>query len=184
MKVYTKTGDKGSTSLVGGQRIAKNDLRIEAYGTTDELVAHIAYLRDILNNEPVCKELVQIQDDCMVIGSLLATHPTDTHLNLPHVKETNITFLEKAMDKMDEELEPLKRFVVPGGHMAVSYCHIVRTVCRRAERIIVALNETQDIPSNVIEYINRLSDYFFVLSRYLTKVYKVEEIPWEPRLEK
>ena len=184
MKVYTKTGDKGSTSLVGGQRISKCDLRIEAYGTTDELVANIAYLRDLLDIENLIEELIQIQDDCMVIGSLLATHPADTHLKLPEIRDSHIEKLELAIDQMEEHLEPIRFFVIPGGHVVVSHCHVVRTVCRRAERIIIALNETQKVPVNVIRYINRLSDYSFVLSPYLTKEFKVNEIPWEPKLEK
>lgn len=184
MKVYTKTGDKGQTALVGGQRIPKNHLRIEAYGTVDELVSHIAYLRDLIENDLLVKELIQIQDSCMVISSNLATHENDAHLKLPEITDLNVSFLEKLIDEKEEELEPVNYFVIPGGHQAVSYCHVVRTVCRRAERIIITLNETQKVSDYVLQYINRLSDYFFVLSRYLTVIYKVNEIHWKPRLQK
>lgn len=171
MKIYTKTGDTGTTALFGGQRVSKADLRVDAYGTVDELNSYLGLLFE--------EELIlQIQDRLFTIGAMLATEPGNTKVKVPHLSEDDIIVLEKAIDKMEEGLEPMKHFILPGGHPTVSFCHIARTVCRRAERIVVALN---DVDPLVIKYLNRLSDYLFVLSRFLSKKLHAKETPWIPK---
>ena len=182
MKIYTKTGDKGTTSLIGGKRVPKYNLRIEAYGTVDELIAYIGLLRDQSININSKADLLEIQDKLMVCASVLATDCEDCEIKLPEVKEKDITFLEDKIDAMELELEPLRSFIYNGGHTTVSFCHIARTVCRRAERITIQLSEKFHVPENVLKYINRLSDYLFVLSRKLGKDLKIEEIPWRAQL--
>lgn len=181
MKVYTKTGDKGETSLIGGVRVKKYDLRIEAYGTVDELNSFVGIIRDQEINEEYYHQLIEIQDRLFTIGSILAAAPK-SKMKLPELEEKDITFLEEAMDKMDEELEPMRSFVLPGGHTTVSHTHIARCVCRRAERNTIALAEEAEVSPLVIQYLNRLSDYLFVLSRKLTKDLNAKEIPWKPRM--
>jgi cob(I)alamin adenosyltransferase len=180
MKVYTKTGDKGETSLFGGTRVSKGNLRIHAYGTVDELNSYIGLLRDLSNVGSSCAELVRIQDRLFTLGAILATESESAKKRLPLIYQTDIEFLEKAIDKMESTLDPIKTFVLPGGHPTVSYCHIARCVCRRAERLTVELAEDHEIESLVIQYLNRLSDYLFVLSRFLTKSLNATEIPWIP----
>lgn len=188
MKVYTKTGDKGQTSLFGGTRIPKYNLRIEAYGTIDELNSYIGLIRDQKIDKNTFDTLVKIQNELFTLGSMLAT-PKDKELlkngkerlNIPKINEEDIAFLEKEMDKMDNELPAMTNFILPGGHPTVSYCHIARTVCRRAERITVNLSETEDINSITISYLNRLSDYLFVLARKLSKDNQAIEVAWIPR---
>lgn len=189
MKIYTKTGDKGQTSLFGGTRVSKNHIRIEAYGTVDELNSWIGLIRDQNIDEEYRITLIEIQDRLFTLGALLAADPEksknskgENKFNLPQIIETDISFLENSIDKMEENLEPLKSFVLPGGHTTVSYCHIARCVCRRAERLSVALDETQNIDEILIKYLNRLSDYLFVLSRKLSSDLKANEQPWRPRL--
>lgn len=189
MKIYTKTGDKGQTSLFGGTRVSKNHIRIEAYGTVDELNSWIGLIRDQEMNEDYKNLLIEIQDRLFTIGALLAADPEKSKntqgnekFNLPKVTEEDITLLENAIDKMEESLEPLKSFVLPGGHTTVSYCHIARCVCRRAERLSVSLDEQQPIEEIIIKYLNRLSDYLFTLSRKLSSDLKAKEQPWKPRL--
>lgn len=178
MKIYTKTGDKGTTSLLGGQRVAKYELRIEAYGSVDELNANLGLLRDHLSMLPEQQnQLISVQNALFAIGSHLATEGTPA-FPLPELKETWSTQLEKAMDRMDESLPPLRNFVLPGGHSAVSVAHICRTVCRRAERRVAALGAESEIPDPVLPYLNRLSDYLFVLSRFAALTLKIEETPW------
>ena len=182
MKIYTKTGDKGKTSLIGGARVFKHDLRLEAYGTIDELIAWVGLLKDYLTNENDISILINIQNKLMITSALLATDSLELMNDLPQLKENDIVLVENEIDRIDKNLLPLTSFILPGGHKVVSYCHITRTVCRRAERIISNLSEAEDVNSLVIKYVNRLSDYFFTLSRKLSKELKVKEIKWEPEL--
>lgn len=179
-KIYTKTGDKGTTGLFGGKRVPKNDLRIEAYGTVDELNVHVGLVRDALTAEALRSELKEIQDRLFTIGAILATDP-DKPLPTPDLHEHDITALEEAMDRMDEALPALKNFILPGGHLTVSYCHLARVVCRRAERLTVALHEVSPVPALPMRYLNRLSDYFFVLGRYVGQQLGAAEVIWQPR---
>lgn len=182
MKVYTKKGDTGTTQLIGGTRIPKSALRIEAYGTVDELNSYIGLIRDQEIHETYVSQLIEIQDRLFTIGSSLAADPEKSSMKIPDLLETDITFLEESMDKMDESLPEMKFFVLPGGHTTVSFCHIARCICRRAERIIVALNENEYVNEQIFKYINRLSDYLFVLSRKLTQDLNAKEQPWHPRM--
>jgi cob(I)alamin adenosyltransferase len=182
MKIYTKKGDTGETSLIGGKRVAKNDIRIESYGTVDELNSWVGLLRDQSIEENYITELIEIQDRLFTIGSTLATSPEGTKMKLPELKAEDITFLENAIDKMNEVLPEMKSFVLPGGNTIVSYCHISRCVCRRAERLTVALNDDNEHFKKVIQYLNRLSDYLFVLARKITMDTSANEIPWKPRM--
>jgi len=178
MKIYTKTGDKGTTSLVGGERVAKNHIRLDAYGTVDELIANIGLLRDQhLSNEQK-NFLVQIQDELMIVASHFASGNEQVLNKMPVINEWDIIILEKEIDLMDESLEPLKSFILPGGHPAVSICHICRTVCRRAEREAYKLSCEYYVDELTLKYLNRLSDYLFVLSRKLAAIFNAEEIPW------
>ena len=181
MKIYTKTGDAGTTALFGGKRVSKADLRIDTYGTIDELNSHVGLLRDQEVNKTRKEILIEIQDRLFTTGSLLATEPGNTKVKVPVLAEGDITFLEKEIDSMELELEPMKSFVLPGGHPSVSSGHIARTVCRRAERLVIALSNQEHVDPLVIKYLNRLSDYLFVLCRMMTKELKAEEIPWRPR---
>ncbi len=180
-KIYTKTGDKGETGLFGGKRLPKNHIRIESYGTVDELNAYIGMLRDLVPKENQKVVLKEIQDRLFTIGSNLASDP-DKNMSTPDVKASDIELLESEMDRMDEHLPPLKNFILPGGHTTVSFCHIARTVCRRAERMVVALSYNEaPLETIIIRYLNRLSDYLFVLGRQLSMDLEAEEIPWHPR---
>ena len=182
MKVYTKTGDKGDTSLFGGKRVKKSDLRIDAYGTVDELNSWIGLIRDQKINANSTLELLEIQDRLFTIGSHLATEFGKMQDKLPAISNLDIEYLERAIDRMDEALAPMTSFVLPGGHTTVSYCHLARCVCRRTERLVVALSIDQQVAEVLIQYLNRLSDYLFVLSRYLTKELKATETPWKARI--
>lgn len=182
MKVYTKKGDTGTTGLIGGTRILKSSLRIEAYGTIDELNSFLGLIRDQKINDKIIAQLLEIQDRLFTIGSSLAADPEKSKMSLPQLFEEDVKKLEDWMDEMDETLPPMKNFVLPGGHTIVSYCHISRCVCRRAERIVVELNQHEFVANLVIMYINRLSDYLFILSRKLTQDLKAEEHPWIPRM--
>jgi len=180
MKIYTKKGDKGETGLLGGTRISKSHIRIESYGTVDELNSWIGLIRD----QPVDKHtkdvLVRIQDRLFTIGSHLASDPEKSKAKIPDIKEEDVISLEKEMDAMNEVLPEMRSFVLPGGHTTVSYCHIARCICRRAERCTVALASEEKVEDIIIKYLNRLSDYLFVLSRKLTQDLRAEEIPWKP----
>ncbi len=180
-RIYTKTGDQGETSLLGGVRVPKNHIRIEAYGTVDELNAFIGLIRDQAIPLDEQEFLLEIQDRLFTIGSLLASAP-DTKAKIPELTPGDVSRLEREMDKMDEELTPLKNFILPGGHPVVSYCHIARCVCRRAERTIVALSMQEAVNELIIIYINRLSDYLFMLSRWTSRFFSVPETPWKPQL--
>lgn len=179
-KIYTKTGDKGQTGLIGGTKLSKGHIRIEAYGTVDELNAYIGLVADLVPD--YITELRHIQDRLFVIGSMLACDPEkDIKMTIPEIKEEDISFLEKRIDEMEKELPEMKSFILPGGHLHVSHIHIARTVCRRAERAVVRLSETDSKTSPLVtKYLNRLSDYLFVLARYTGMQLKVEEIKWYP----
>jgi cob(I)alamin adenosyltransferase len=181
-KVYTKTGDKGQTSLIGGTRLPKHHIRIEAYGTVDELNSHIGLLRDVIEETTTNALLVSIQDRLFTIGSQLAADPVKNKMQLPPVFEEDVVALEKAIDRISEQVPEMKSFVLPGGHVHVSYCHIARCVCRRAERAVLRLAETETVEEIHAKYLNRLSDYLFMLSRWLTMELKAREIPWKPKL--
>lgn len=181
-KIYTKTGDKGQTSLIGGTRLPKHHIRIEAYGTVDELNSHIGLVRDQQIDGNSKNILVEIQDRLFTIGSLLAADPEKNKMKLPQVSEEDIVLLEKEIDKMNETLPEMKQFVLPGGHTTVSFCHIARCVCRRAERAVLRLAENETVDEILYKYLNRLSDYLFVLSRKFTQDLQAEEIPWKPRV--
>lgn len=191
MKIYTKTGDKGTTSLYGGTRVPKYHLRIESYGTIDELNSYIGLISTQQIDENTTTSLLKIQNELFTIGSMLAT-PQDKEtlksgkerLNIPKVDTNSITYLEQEIDTMNENLPAMTHFVLPGGHQTVSYCHIARCICRRAERITVQLSEEVLINENVLKYLNRLSDYLFVLARKLTYDNNIEEIPWIPEKKK
>lgn len=184
MKIYTKTGDKGTTSLIGGTKVPKSHLRIEAYGTVDELNSWIGLIGDQIKLKQEKKTLQEIQDRLFTIGSSLACDPKkEPKLKIPDLLELDIIFLEKEIDKMNKKLPEMKTFIIPGGHPVVSSIHIARCVCRRTERLIVALERNKMfVDPLIIKYLNRLSDYLFVLARYVSKSLKVKEIPWRPRV--
>ncbi len=182
MKIYTKTGDNGTTALFGGKRVSKSELRIDAYGTIDELNSWIGLLRDQEVNRHRAEELIEIQDRLFTIGSILATEPGNTKVKIPALHETDVNFLENRIDSMESHLEPMKSFVLPGGHSSVSFGHVARTICRRAERLVIALDGQEKVIPIVIQYLNRLSDYLFVLCRMMTKELKAPETPWKPRM--
>jgi len=185
IKIYTKTGDAGLTSLLGGTKVPKSHLRIESYGTIDELNSHIGFANDLIQHEKTNHMLREIQDRLFTIGASLAVDPEkEPQMKMPDLSEADIILLEAQIDAMETELPPMKSFILPGGHMAVSALHICRCVCRRAERICVFLKEEDIfIDPLVIKYMNRLSDYLFVLSRYMAHVLQVAEIPWKPRVK-
>jgi cob(I)alamin adenosyltransferase len=181
-KIYTKTGDKGLTSLLGGTRLPKHHIRIEAYGTVDELNSHIGLLRDVVKEENTIQLLLSIQDRLFTMGSHLATDPEHVgKMQLPQLHEEDIVALEKEIDSMSSVLPEMKSFVLPGGHVHVSYCHIARCVCRRAERAVLKLAENEQVNEIHFKYLNRLSDYLFMLSRFLTMKLNVTETPWKPK---
>ena len=184
LKIYTKTGDLGKTSLIGGTKVPKSNIRIEAYGTVDELNSYIGLTSDLITHEPSKFILKEIQDRLFTIGSSLACNPEkESRLKIPDLKEEDITLLEKEIDSMNEHLAPMKSFILPGGHVSISTAHITRCVCRRAERICVNMQQ-QDlfVEPLVIKYLNRLSDYLFILARYIGHLLRVEDVPWKARI--
>ncbi|HVZ97165.1 MAG TPA: cob(I)yrinic acid a,c-diamide adenosyltransferase [Chitinophagaceae bacterium] len=183
-KIYTKTGDKGKTSLIGGTKILKSDLRIEAYGTIDELNSWIGYIADYINDFSANQMLKEVQDRLFTIGSSLACDPEkETKLSIPDLREEDVIRLETEMDTIAETLPEMKHFILPGGHSSVSVTHIARCVCRRAERYCVRLSsEAGHVDPLVLKYLNRLSDYLFILARYLSKLHNSQEIAWTPRV--
>jgi len=190
MKVYTKTGDKGTTALFGGTRVPKHHIRIESYGTIDELNSHIGLIRDQDINSIYKNTLMHIQDRLFTVGAILATDPDKAtlkngkqRLNIPKISNDDIARLEQEMDTMEDSLPPMTHFVLPGGHQTVSFCHIARCVCRRAERLASHLNELEPFQPETLMYINRLSDYLFVLARKLSYELNAEEIKWIPQKE-
>jgi cob(I)alamin adenosyltransferase len=182
MKIYTKTGDKGYTSLIGGTRVPKHHLRIESYGTVDELNSYIGLIRDQQISEYEKDILKQIQDRLFTIGSSLAADPEKSRMVIPDLHPEDIELLEKEMDRMNEILPELRHFILPGGSSAISYCHIARCVCRRAERLSVHLAEESTVDEKVNIYLNRLSDYLFTLARLIGHDNKVPENQWIPRI--
>lgn len=187
MKVYTKTGDKGTTALFGGTRVPKYHIRIESYGTVDELNSYIGLIRDQKINELYQNQLIKIQDKLFTVGAILATDPEKAvlkrgkeRLNIPKIEEDDVAFLETAIDEMETHLPPMTHFVLPGGHTTVSYCHIARCVCRRSERLATHLNDIEPTDEMVLKYLNRLSDYLFVLARKLSFDLKADEVKWIP----
>jgi cob(I)alamin adenosyltransferase len=181
-KIYTKTGDKGQTSLWGGARVPKHHLRIESYGTVDELNSHLGLVRDSLQDENLRTNLKTIQDRLFTVGSILATDPEKADkMSTPDLLQSDIEQLEQWIDEMDQSLPELKNFILPGGHPAVSFCHIARCVCRRAERLTVALHELEPVNELVLIYLNRLSDYLFVLARKIGQIFGASEIIWKAR---
>ena len=181
-KIYTKTGDKGETSLIGGTRVPKHHVRIEAYGTVDELNSYIGLVRDCIGKNHIeHKLLLEIQDRLFTMGSILAADPEKNKMKLPELKPEDIRLLEKAIDKLDETLPEMKHFVLPGGHTTVSHTHVARCICRRAERAVLHLHEIAPVNELSFQYLNRLSDYLFTLSRFLAHELKADETPWLPR---
>ena len=187
MKIYTKTGDKGTTALFGGTRVPKHHIRIESYGTVDELNSHLGLIRDQNIDKHYKELLMHIQDKLFTVGAILATDPEKAilksgkeRLNIPKISSADIELLETEMDKMNDELPPMTHFVLPGGHQTVSFCHIARCVCRRAERLASALNEIEPVDSQTLIYLNRLSYFLFVLARKLSHDLEAEEVKWIP----
>jgi len=178
MKIYTKKGDDGTTGLIGGTRVNKFDLRIECYGTVDELNANIGMLNDLQEDVQIKEDLKSIQDLLFNAGSILAADPEKNKMKLPGITITDVAFLEQRMDEMTEELPELKHFILPGGHVAVSAAHIARCVCRRAERLVVHLSKKDKVDPIITQYLNRLSDYLFVLGRKIAQNLKINEIKW------
>ena len=188
MKVYTKTGDKGTTALFGGTRVPKDHIRIESYGTVDELNSHIGLIRDQEMNPHFKDILIEIQDRLFTVGAILATPPEkevmkngELRLQKLGIIESDIELLEKEIDTMEDSLPQMTHFVLPGGHTTVSYCHVARCVCRSAERLAVQLSHEEPIDEMAVKYLNRLSDYLFVLARKLSSDLKADEVKWIPR---
>ena len=182
MKIYTKTGDKGLTSLIGGTRVSKSSLRIECYGTVDELNSHIGLVRDQEVNASRRPLLKEIQDRLFTIGSTLAADPEKSKMKLPDLHAADVTLLEDEMDRLNLDLPELRAFILPGGHPAVSQTHVARCVCRRAERLTIHLAEDAFVAELVVVYLNRLSDFLFVLSRAMAHELGVEEVTWQARM--
>jgi cob(I)alamin adenosyltransferase len=180
-KIYTKTGDQGQTSLIGGRRVSKAHIRIESYGTVDELNSYIGLIKDHLHLKDPKATLYHIQDRLFTIGAVLASDSETSKMKIPDLLESDLELLEKQMDLMDETLPTLKNFVLPGGNLTASHCHVARCICRRAERLVVHLAEEAEVPEIIIRYLNRLSDYLFILSRFIVNEAGAEEIPWRPR---
>jgi cob(I)alamin adenosyltransferase len=182
MKIYTKTGDKGFTSLIGGTRVAKHHLRIESYGTVDELNSYIGLIRDqdiTVHDKDILK---QIQDRLFTIGSSLAADPERSKMVIPDLHMADVELLEQEMDTMNEQLPELRHFILPGGSNIISFCHIARCICRRAERLTVHLAEESTVDEKVNIYLNRLSDYLFTLARKIGNEHKIPENQWIPRI--
>lgn len=179
-KIYTKGGDKGQTSLLGGTRVPKYHEKIEAYGTLDELNSFVGLIRDQDIDNHFKDVLLKIQNNLFLAESHLAADKPDSVEKLPRIAMDDIEFLENEIDKMNEVLPPLRSFILPGGHTVVSYCHIARTVTRRAERLVIKLSEKYETDLLIIKYLNRLSDYFFVLARRIAKDFMVGDVPWKP----
>ncbi|MBK6777720.1 MAG: cob(I)yrinic acid a,c-diamide adenosyltransferase [Flavobacteriales bacterium] len=181
MKIYTRTGDKGQTGLLGGTRVPKDHARIEAYGTIDELNSHLGMLRDLATDR--ASLIVGIQETLFSIGSRLASSSEQEadKFKVPHIEEADIAALESEMDRMDKELPEMRNFILPGGHPAISQAHICRTVCRRAERLVVSIAEKELLPEIIVRYLNRLSDLLFMLARHIGSKLGTKETPWRPK---
>ena len=181
MKIYTKGGDKGTTSLWGGKRVSKASLRIDTFGTIDELNVHVGLVRDIAASETNEELLAEIQIQLFTFGAHLAADPEKKNLKLPVIDESQLERLEKEIDKMEDKLPALTNFILPGGHLHVSYCHLARVYCRKAERMVISLDQEEPVNPFIIKYLNRLSDYFFVLSREVASEFKANELLWKPK---
>lgn len=183
-KIYTKTGDKGSTSLIGGVRVLKSHIRIESYGTVDELNSYLGMVNDMAGNEKISEWLREIQDRLFTIGSVLATTPDkEVKMKLPDVHDADVQWLEQRIDEMNDVLPEMRSFIIPGGNLAASTAHVARCVCRRAERICVGMQEQGEVvPDLIVQYLNRLSDFLFVLARYIAHINGVEDLPWRARV--
>lgn len=182
MKIYTRKGDDGSTGLLGGARVPKHHARIESYGNVDELNSYLGLIRDLLAESTHAEVILNVQEKLFTMGSHLALDPEHIgKMALPELHDSDVADLEKAMDAMEETLPEMRHFVLPGGHPAVSHCHVARCICRRAERSVVFLAEQSAVPELILSYLNRLSDYLFVLSRKLTQEFGAEEKPWIPQ---
>jgi cob(I)alamin adenosyltransferase len=182
MKIYTRKGDKGKTGLIGGTRISKGSLRIECYGIVDELNSWLGVIRDGEINSEYQRQLIEVQDRLFTVGSSLASDPEKSTMKIPDLLEEDISLLEKWMDEMDEKLEPMRSFILPGGNQTASFCHVARCVCRNAERNAVLLSETDFVAELVLKYLNRLSDYLFVLARKIASDNGAIDHPWKPRM--
>jgi cob(I)alamin adenosyltransferase len=180
MKIYTKTGDKGTTGLIGGTRVPKHHIRIESYGTADELNSVIGMLMDQLSGNKALDTLLKVQDRLFTIGSHLASDPVKSKMQLPELREADVTLLEEEIDRMNTTLPELRNFILPGGDTAASWCHIARCVCRRCERLVTQLAENEPVNPLIIIYLNRLSDYLFVLGRKVLADKGINEKPWIP----
>ncbi len=183
-KIYTKTGDKGSTSLIGGVRVPKNHIRIESYGTVDELNSYLGMVTDAAQNTEITDWIHEIQDRLFTVGSVLATNPDkEVKMKLPDVHDADVVWLEERIDKMNEVLPEMRSFILPGGNLAGSTCHVARCVCRRAERLCVQMQQDNEyVPELIVQYLNRLSDFLFVLARYIGHINNAPEIPWRARV--
>ena len=187
MKIYTKKGDNGTTALYGGTRLPKHHIRISSYGEVDEVNSWIGMVRDQVEDSQISEVLLKIQHDLFTLGAMLATDPEKAklkngkdRLNIPLIEDGDIRFLEAEIDRMDASLPAMTHFILPGGHTLVSSCHIARTVCRRAERMCSLLQENEEVQDTILPYLNRLSDYLFVLGRMLSQQLEAEEIKWIP----
>jgi cob(I)alamin adenosyltransferase len=183
-KIYTKTGDKGQTSLIGGTRVSKSHIRIECYGTIDELNSYLGLANDLTKNDIIANWLREIQDRLFTIGSELATTPDkELKMKLPDLHFSDIEWLEGKIDEMNEKLPEMRSFILPGGHQGASACHVARCICRRAERLCVHMRDVNEQVSDIIlQYLNRLSDFLFVLARYITIINGQDELPWRARI--
>jgi cob(I)alamin adenosyltransferase len=181
-KIYTKTGDLGETSLIGGVRVSKSHIRIESYGTVDELNSYLGLIKDQLSEAETSDLIYEIQDRLFTIGSVLASDPEKSKMKIPDLHDTDVVVLENAIDKMNEVLPELKSFVLPGGNILASHCHVSRCICRRAERLVVLLAQNAPVPELIVTYLNRLSDYLFVLARYIVFKNNCIEVAWRPRM--
>lgn len=183
-KIYTKTGDKGSTSLIGGVRVPKNHIRIESYGTVDELNSYLGMVGDMANDALISEWIREIQDRLFTVGSVLATNPDkEVKMKLPDVHDADVIFLEQKIDEMNESLPEMRSFILPGGNLAASTTHVARCVCRRAERICVAMQQEDEyVPELIVQYLNRLSDFLFVLARHIAHINGAEDMPWRARV--
>lgn len=183
-RIYTRTGDKGSTSLIGGVRVPKNHIRIESYGTVDELNSQLGLVNDLCNDAELTEWLREVQDRLFTLGAELATAPDkDIKMKLPDLHQSDIEWLEARIDFMNESLPEMRSFILPGGNAGGSACHVARCICRRAERICVSMQESGEyIPELAVGYLNRLSDFLFVLARYIGHKAGAEELPWRARV--
>ena len=182
MKIYTKKGDKGKTGLIGGTRVSKASMRIESYGTVDELNSWLGVIRDGEIKSNYQEQLIEIQDRLFTVGSSLACDPEKSSMKIPDLINEDVQLLEKWMDEMDQELEPMRSFILPGGNQTSSFCHVARCICRKAERNVVVLSENEFVAELVLMYLNRLSDYLFVLARKIAKDQGAIDHPWKPRM--